>query len=65
MQVAAPSVCTYISILLECCHRARRPDLGLAFFSRILDDATASALAELARLLVVVGAPETRPLGDG
>ncbi|XBJ14483.1 hypothetical protein VPH35_006522 [Triticum aestivum] len=34
-QVAAPTVCTY-NILMDCCCRARRPDLGLALFGCIL-----------------------------
>uniref|UniRef100_A0A453N6B1 Pentacotripeptide-repeat region of PRORP domain-containing protein n=1 Tax=Aegilops tauschii subsp. strangulata TaxID=200361 RepID=A0A453N6B1_AEGTS len=34
-QVTAPTIYTY-SILIECCHRACRPDLGLAFFGRLL-----------------------------
>uniref|UniRef100_A0ACD5ZQL0 Uncharacterized protein n=1 Tax=Avena sativa TaxID=4498 RepID=A0ACD5ZQL0_AVESA len=34
-QVVLPTVCTY-GILMDCCCRARRPDLGLAFFGRLL-----------------------------
>ncbi|KAF7083331.1 hypothetical protein CFC21_087140 [Triticum aestivum] len=34
-QVLAPSMYTY-NILIECCHRACRPDLGPAFFGRLL-----------------------------
>ncbi|KAF7083329.1 hypothetical protein CFC21_087138, partial [Triticum aestivum] len=34
-QVPAPTIHTY-SILIECCQRACRPDLGLAFFGRLL-----------------------------
>ncbi|KAI5016952.1 hypothetical protein ZWY2020_037330 [Hordeum vulgare] len=34
-QVAVPTFCTY-SILMDCCCRARRPDLGLALFGCIL-----------------------------
>ena len=35
LRVAPPTVCTY-NILMDCCCRARRPDLGLAFFSRLI-----------------------------
>jgi pentatricopeptide repeat protein len=35
LQVAPPTVHTY-GILMDCCCRARRPDLGLAFFGRLL-----------------------------
>uniref|UniRef100_A0A3B5ZR57 Pentacotripeptide-repeat region of PRORP domain-containing protein n=1 Tax=Triticum aestivum TaxID=4565 RepID=A0A3B5ZR57_WHEAT len=34
-QVAPPTTCTY-NILMDSCCRARRPDLGLAFFGRFL-----------------------------
>ncbi|XBJ07331.1 hypothetical protein VPH35_012876 [Triticum aestivum] len=34
-QVAALTVCTY-NILMDCCCRARRPELGLALFGRFL-----------------------------
>ncbi|VAH14417.1 unnamed protein product [Triticum turgidum subsp. durum] len=33
--VARPAVYTY-GILMDCCCRARRPDLGLAFLGRLL-----------------------------
>jgi pentatricopeptide repeat protein len=33
--VAPPTVYTY-NIIMDCCCRARRPDLGLAFFGRLL-----------------------------
>jgi pentatricopeptide repeat protein len=33
--VTAPTIYTY-SILIDCCHRARRPDLGPAFFGHLL-----------------------------
>ncbi|KAF6993473.1 hypothetical protein CFC21_010362 [Triticum aestivum] len=35
MQVVPPTIFTY-GILMNCCCRERRPDLGLAFFGRIL-----------------------------
>nr|QIP66252.1 restorer of fertility-like protein [Triticum aestivum]QIP66520.1 restorer of fertility-like protein [Triticum aestivum]QIP66822.1 restorer of fertility-like protein [Triticum aestivum] len=35
MRVAPPTIFTY-GILMNCCCRVRRPDLGLAFFGRIL-----------------------------
>uniref|UniRef100_N1QWK8 Pentacotripeptide-repeat region of PRORP domain-containing protein n=1 Tax=Aegilops tauschii TaxID=37682 RepID=N1QWK8_AEGTA len=34
-QVIAPTIITY-NILIDCCHRACRPDLGHAFFGRLL-----------------------------
>jgi pentatricopeptide repeat protein len=33
--VAPPTLCTY-NILIDCCSRARCPDLGLAYFGRLL-----------------------------
>jgi pentatricopeptide repeat protein len=35
LRLAPPTVCTY-NILIDCCCRAGRPDLGLAFFCRLL-----------------------------
>jgi pentatricopeptide repeat protein len=49
MRLAPPTVCTY-NILMDCCCRAGRPDLGLAFFCRLLrtglktDEITANTL---------------------
>uniref|UniRef100_A0ACD5ZRQ9 Uncharacterized protein n=1 Tax=Avena sativa TaxID=4498 RepID=A0ACD5ZRQ9_AVESA len=34
-RVAQPTVCTY-NIVMDCCCRVRRPDLGIAFFGSIL-----------------------------
>ncbi|GJN37155.1 hypothetical protein PR202_gb26081 [Eleusine coracana subsp. coracana] len=34
-EVAPPTLCTY-NILIDCCSRARRPDLGLSYFGRLL-----------------------------
>ncbi|KAF6982343.1 hypothetical protein CFC21_000745 [Triticum aestivum] len=35
LRVATPAICTYC-ILMDCCCRARRRDLGLAFFGRLV-----------------------------
>ncbi|GJN13290.1 hypothetical protein PR202_ga31644 [Eleusine coracana subsp. coracana] len=49
-QVAPPTACTY-AILIDCCGRARRPDLALAFFGRLLSTGLGVDLVTFGNLL--------------